>query len=507
MKHKQLIPIMSSVGALLFCINANAFTEEQLAPEKFHSQLGIYGGGCVLPNAIPSAIGTIQKRQVWELMPDGTKRYVLGGNGEYLSTGANGYEIGQKSPSDYTADGWEVIGSCYSSTGSYRTKTGKVVSTPVPYINVKRSDVLIDTCPAGQEGSIKRYRDFELWNGITDYHTTNYDITIVNTCKDLTFTTQTQNAQDSCPEGQIGTIEKTRTYDLYSDGTIKNESDWSVTSNSCVAVPTETVTPYHFEVSCDSYYGAAKGSYTGTVMKSGNNVTNAAGETTFNLISTDTTSCVKAFSDEKEIITEEACPAGQTGTRIMSVVTAENGSGIVYPNGSTPIEKSNTCVTPLDSGSVNNPESETQASVKSAVLSNMSFTVSQLSSDSDSNLLVSQMNKFDSSKSDGSAHNFNIVANSLTSKSVNAANVTKVIKAYKAASGDSNVNVKVGGLSQSLYDYVGQGGLTAQKISSEKLVMLGAKEDSGVVTVSYASYLNQMKRGDVQTFTVKIYNQ
>lgn len=504
MKHKQLIPIISSVGALLFCINANAFTEEQLAPEKFHSQLGIYGGGCVLPSAIPSAIGTIQKRQVWELMPDGTKRYVLGGNGEYLSTGANGYENGQKSPNDYTDDGWEVISSCYSATGSYRTKTGKVVSTPVPYINVNTVDVLIDSCPAGQEGSIKRYRSFETWKNITDYHTTNYDITIVNTCKDLTFTTQTQNAQDSCPEGQIGTIEKTRTYDLYSDGTIKNESPWSVTSNSCVATPTETITPYHFDVTCDTYYSAAKGSYTGLVTKSGNNVTNSSGVTTFNLISSDASSCVKAYGNEKETITEVACPDGETGTRIMSVISAESGSGTVYPYGSTPIEKSNTCVTPLDSGSNSNPEAVSETVAKSGVLSNMSFTVSQLSADGET--LASEISQFDSSKSEG-IHTFNIVANSLNAKTLNANNVTKVIKAYKKASGDSSVYVKVGGLSQSLYDYIGQGGLTAQKISSEKLVMLGAKEDSGVVTVSYASYLNQMKRGDVQTFTVKLYNQ
>lgn len=501
MKSNKKIYALTSFFAFYSC-HSFAFTEEQLAPEKYHSQLGIYGGGCVLPNAIPSAIGTIQKRQVWELMSDGTKRYVLEGNGEYLSTGANSYENGQKSPNDYTDDGWEVISSCYSATGSYRTKTGKVVSTPVPFINVNTVDVLIDSCPAGQEGSIKRYRSFETWKNITDYHTTNYDITIVNTCKDLTFTTQTQNAQDSCPEGQIGTIEKTRTYDLYSDGTIKNESDWSVTSNSCVATPTETITPYHFDVTCDTYYSAPKGSYNGMVTKSGNNVTDAQGNTTFNLISTDTSSCVKQFSDEKQTITEVACPDGQSGTKIMSVMTAENASGVVYPYGETPIELSNSCVTPLDSGSASGVNIDDNTVYQTAVINNMSFTAAQLSADGD--VLSSQISKFDSSKAEG-IHTFNLIANKLNAQNVDAVKITKVINAFKTAAGGGNV--KVQGLSQSLYDYTGQSGLTAEKINDEKLVLLSSKESNGLVTVEYASYLNKQKPSDKETFTVRLYNE
>lgn len=420
-------------------------------------------------------------------------------------------EDGQAPEAGTEGDGWELATACWNTLPTITNTMLGPKSTPAvvpPADTVSGTDSITGACGAGESGSKTVYRKFKHLTSGQKYPNFEFVATrYENNCVSLQPQILTQTAADSCPEGQIGRIDKSRTYSYFTDGTSKDFSDWTITGNSCVDVPKETVTPNHFEVTCDSYYGSAKGSYTGMVMKSGNNVTNAAGETTFNLISTDTTSCAKAFSDEKEVITEEACPAGQTGTRIMSVVTAENGSGTVYPNGSTPIEKSNTCVTPLDSGSVNNPESETQDATKSAVLSNMSFTVSQLSSDSDSNLLVSQMSKFDASKSDGSAHNFNIVANSLTSKTVNAANVTKVIKAYKAASGETGVNVKVGGLSQSLYDYVGQGGLTADKISSDKLVLLSSKEDSGVVTVKYVSYKNPMKPSEPESLSVKIYNQ
>jgi hypothetical protein len=409
------------------------------------------------------------------------------GNGMYFD-GTNHSAIAQKMNPD---DGYTVIRACTNDAVALAT---------LPY-KLEQTDIKTDVCPDGGKGTVYKTRSYTLW---IDGMKSDFTIKLFKNCVALTSEIRTQIAEDSCPEGQIGRIDKTRTYSYFSDGTTKDFSDWVITGNSCVTVPTETVTPYHYEVSCDSYYGAADGSYSGTVMKSGNNVTNAAGVTTFNLISNDTTSCVKTYSDEKEIITEEACPVGQTGTRIMSVVTAENGSGTVYSNGSTPIEKSNTCVTPLDSGSVTNPESETQASVKSAVLSNMSFKLSQLSSNGAE--LANEINGFDASLATD-AHTLNIVADSMTSNNLNAANVSKVVKAFKKASGDNTVNVKVGAVSKNLFDYVGQNGLTVDKISKEKLLLLSSKESDGVVTVEYASYLNKMKPGDKQSFNVRLYNE
>lgn len=420
----------------------------------------------------------------------------------------NNWGTNIKSSSPFTndsGDGYLVPAKCTSKTPTVQIVNGKFgLSTPAdPALFTIGSDSITGPCPSGQSGTMTVYRQFFKWVN-KEIPSSNFIPTkYVNTCEALSSTVETQNAVDTCPEGQIGTIEKSRTYLAYSDGTSDNFSDWTISANSCVDVPKETVTPYHFEETCDSYYGVAKGSYVGMVMKSGNNVTNSSGETTFNLVSTDTSSCVKQFSDVKETISETACPDGQSGTIISAVYTAESGTGTIYPYGQAPVVKSNTCVTPLDSGSTANPEAATGTAPKSGVLSNMSFTVSQLSADGEA--LAAEISQFDSTKSEGT-HTFNIVANSLNAKTLNASNVTKVIKAYKKASGDSNTFVKVGGLSQSIYDYIGQAGLTAQRISSEKLVLLSSKEESGLVTVKYASYLNPLKAGDVQSFTVKIYN-
>lgn len=45
--------------------------------------------------------------------------------------------------------------------------------------------------------------------------------------------TETQTRANSCPAGQNGTITQTRTYDVWTDGSLKNYSAWKVSSNTC----------------------------------------------------------------------------------------------------------------------------------------------------------------------------------------------------------------------------------------------------------------------------------
>ncbi|RMT32573.1 hypothetical protein ALP51_03106 [Pseudomonas savastanoi] len=158
------------------------------------------------------------------------------------------------------------------------------------------------------------------------------------------------------------------------------------------------------------------------------------------------------------------------------------------------------CATAAD---VENSEAVSVAPAKSAVLSNMSFKLSQLSSNGSE--LAKTIAGYDSSLATD-AHTLNIVADSMSANVLNASNLTKVVRAFKQASGDNAVNIKVGFISRNLVDYVGQSGLTVDKISKEKLILLNASESDGVVTVEYASYLNQAKPSDKQKFTVKLFD-
>lgn len=403
-------------------------------------------------------------------------------------------EVLATTSSEYQTDGWEVVVACGGSQfDGYSSGTDKVVG---------------DWCPSGYTtGGFDRIRTYLYYPNATAYKKVNFKINWQ--CTELASFTGTQTATDFCPYPQTGAITKTRQVQFYTDGYSIAKTDWIVTSNTCVTppppVPVVTTTQKVVEVSCDSFYKAPAGTYSGKVYQTGTLTTskNFLGITSsvFTVESQDVSSCAQMFSDVVENKTVENCPDGQTGTITKAVYTAKDSLGnTTYPLGQSAVVLLSNCATVAD---VENSEAVNVVASKSAVLSNMSFKLSQLSSNGSE--LAKTIAGYDSSLATD-AHTLNIVADTMSANVLNASNVTKVVRAFKQASGENAVNIKVGFISRNLVDYVGQNGLTVDKISKEKLILLNASESGGVVSVEYASYLNQMKPGDKQKFTVKLFD-
>jgi len=484
--------------ALCACANTYAANKIDISPllqeEKFdvrNKQIN-----CNMPNG---SRDLMMLRQVYNKE---TGVPVYKGNGVYAAldyTDAKGVfhskdEVLATTSSEYTNDGWEVVVACGGSQfDGYSSGTDKVVG---------------DWCPSGYTtGGFDRIRTYLYYPNATAYKKVNFKINWQ--CTELASFTLTETGTDFCPYPQTGSISKSRQIKAYTDGYSYALTDWVVTSNKCTTppppVPVVTTTPKVVEVSCDSFYKAPAGTYSGKVYQTGILTTsmNFLGITSsvFTVESQDISSCSQMFSDVVENKTVESCPDGQSGTVTKAVYTAKDSLGnTTYPLGQSAIILLSNCATAAD---IEKPESVNVVSAKSAVLSNMSFKLSQLSSNG--NELAKTIAGYDSSLA-SDAHTLNIVADTMSANVLNASNVTKVVRAFKQASGDNAVNIKVGFISRNLVDYVGQNGLTVDKISKEKLILLNASELDGVVTVEYSSYLNQMKPSDKQKFTVKLFD-
>ncbi|SCZ48875.1 hypothetical protein SAMN05216279_1385 [Pseudomonas oryzihabitans] len=92
-------------------------------------------------------------------------------------------------------------------------------------------------CPAAQpSGSIYVQRRYEQWSdgsrrNYTDWYETS------RTCQAIYNSTQTEYRNQNCPASQPqGTITQQQTYEVWSDGSRRNDSGWSTTGNTCTAV-------------------------------------------------------------------------------------------------------------------------------------------------------------------------------------------------------------------------------------------------------------------------------
>ncbi|MQU24528.1 hypothetical protein GHO35_25855 [Pseudomonas helleri] len=135
--------------------------------------------------------------------------------------------------------------------------------------------------------------------------------------------TQTEIKSIACEVGEIGSIQQKQTYEVWSDGTKINYSGWVNVSSTCKPIPTKTTETKDGvqEETCDSYFGVAQGTYSGTVYKHGTYITtySATTKTTdtkfqFEITNVDSESCVAQITDVIQETNELACPSGQTGS-------------------------------------------------------------------------------------------------------------------------------------------------------------------------------------------------
>ena len=129
-----------------------------------------------------------------------------------------------------------------------------------------------EPCPAGQSGRISYRNDSTSTPSAgrwieTSRNCVNNRPTVVRTM------TETQNM--ACAVGETGSIQQKQTYEVWSDATKRNYSGWVNVSSTCKPIPSETIETKDGvqEESCDSYYGVAQGTYSGTGRSQGTSAT------------------------------------------------------------------------------------------------------------------------------------------------------------------------------------------------------------------------------------------
>lgn len=333
------------------------------------------------------------------------------------------------------------------------------------------------SCPAGQIGSITLQTSFQNSQGAKCDSPSIYwgsAKVISNTCVisgPAYKSTTTEYRTVSCPEGQIGDIQQKRTYDVWTDGSTKNISGWSDTSNTCAVVPTQDteVKDGMEEVSCDSYYGAVAGSYTGSVYNYGEYVSsyNSASmktNTVFNIKSVDATSCTATISDLSIEYKAGICEPGETGSKNYYRYKAINSkSEVTYPYGDWEI-LDNTCAA---QGAVDNATPVAPEKV-TGLLGNMHFTSSRLMTDDSFSTYLNNL------AADGwtgkERHKLTISIDDLSNGSYDAKKISSIISKFQSVVGAGNADVKIV-LPRSIDKLVGNGNITAKASASKSLVL------------------------------------
>jgi hypothetical protein len=311
------------------------------------------------------------------------------------------------------------------------------------------------------------------------------------------------NSKKACPlDKPTGVINTQQKYEIWSDGSIKNRSEWYETSNTCAAIKAQTteVKPGSETVSCDVYYGTQAGTYTGNVTKTGDNLTifdpvSGTTNTTFQSKSEDTTSCVKEITTTTKEIIEEDCPVGFLGKIRSYLVKAENAQGTVYPYGTTPILESNTCI----AASTDAETPIKTAKQQDTVLSNLSFTTTSISKNDS---MLNELNKIKISELDGKTYIMNINADNLSAGAFDKSKITNLVKTFKTKLGQS-ANVKLSSVPVTLDKYINQDGITQSRIRLERLSLSGTSVNNGTVTVKYVSLAKSTP--EHFSFTVKVF--
>lgn len=97
------------------------------------------------------------------------------------------------------------------------------------------------SCPAAQpSGSLIQSRTYEVWSDGSVKNYSGWSIT-TNSCTAIRQSTQTESQALTCPSTQpSGTLIQSRNYDIYTDGSVRNYTGWVITTNTCAAIKKST---------------------------------------------------------------------------------------------------------------------------------------------------------------------------------------------------------------------------------------------------------------------------
>lgn len=131
--------------------------------------------------------------------------------------------------------------------------SSSIITDLATFVERKRELQNSYTCPAQRpQGHYVQERFYDLWSDGSKKNTTAWAV-IEDHCQAIFKETLTESRSNSCPAGQTGTITQARTYDVWTDGSIKNYSSWKVSGNTCVANPI-TVNPGNRVEMCPEGY-------------------------------------------------------------------------------------------------------------------------------------------------------------------------------------------------------------------------------------------------------------
>lgn len=212
--QKRIIALFTlSIIGLTNTANAYTWPADQLYEESLLAE-------SVAVTCFNKPHGQQQYRRLYTNNPDGTKNYINKGNGVYTQSFSK------------NDDGYELTVDCYDLT------TGHISDWDVGY------DSQVTKCENPKAvGNVTKYRKFIKWksDNLTSNLKTGFDVySIIDNCKAPEFTQQSETQKQNCPSGYTGQIVNSRTYNLYSDGTKDNYSDWTKTQDTCVSRQTES---------------------------------------------------------------------------------------------------------------------------------------------------------------------------------------------------------------------------------------------------------------------------
>lgn len=111
------------------------------------------------------------------------------------------------------------------------------------------------TCPADRpSGYLVQRRTYDVWS---DGSARNYGgwYTVADYCSAIRSSIQSESRAYGCPAGQSGQIIQSRTYEIWTDGSVRNYSAWNVSSNSCVSAPMTADPTQRRELCSEGYTG------------------------------------------------------------------------------------------------------------------------------------------------------------------------------------------------------------------------------------------------------------
>lgn len=294
---------------------------------------------------------------------------------------------------------------------------------------------------------------------------------------------------EMCEEGQTGKIsyKHLRTYDLYENGEIKNDSGWikSLLSNSCKDITDEVieVTSGYKEELCPS-------GQKGHILILGNYITKALSGTVFEEISREDTCIDEDYAVQKETITE-SCINGSSGEVVKSRYFAVKNGKTIYPYGSEFTIESSNCQS-LDVG--NNPSKDVFKT--QGLLRNQSIYADNL-------VAIRELTKYvnEVEIDDDGDYKLNIVASNV--KANNADDLALLLNAWVTK---TKGKINFVAVPRSAVAFIGLGKITKQNAGNTIINSALIDVRTGNLVVSYKEATKGLKPSKLESFTMPFVN-